>query len=523
MTITDSDADRAHAWAGQPWPVTGTVVSHLLRQARTRGDAPFLTTVSPDGQHRTLTYLDAEEHSRRLAGWLRREGYAVPGRPLALVPLNEASSVLAVLAALRSGCPLLLLSPADPAARLLEQVTALGAGTVLYARDVAGPRLAGAIELPEMDDLDAASDVDVPLDPAADALYFGTSGSTAASKLVAQSHHNAVSNAVAVGRHHRLVPGDRLLGCLPIHHVNGMHFTVLGTLVAGAHLMLAHAFDPFGYPRLIELFRPRIASVVPSVLEALLPVWRDRVIPAAFEYFVSAAAPLSAVTARQVWERMGVRVMQGYGLTETTNFSTTMPPDLSAAAYRRLMLDADVPSIGVAVPGNEVAVLRPDGSRAEHGEAGELCMRGHNVMTGYAGNPEATREAFRHGWFHSQDLGRALVDEESGRTFFVITGRAKNIAKIAGEAVSLEEMERVLLSVPGVSDAGCIGVPHRFTGEEIVAGVVLNGPDRPDFRLHLLESFAAAMVPRRFVVLPEIPRTTTGKILRPRLRELILT
>src|SRR6185436_14333281 len=110
-----------------------------------------------------------------------------------------------------------------------------------------------------------------------------------------------------------------------------------------------------------------------------------------------------ARTCGQVLDRLGVRVLQGYGLTETTNFSTTMPRGLSDARYRELMVDAAIPSIGVAVHGNEVAVLRPDGTRADPGEIGELCMRGHNVMLGYT-DPEATERVFEGGWFHSGDL-----------------------------------------------------------------------------------------------------------------------
>src|SRR2546423_5911889 len=107
-----------------------------------------------------------------------------------------------------------------------------------------------------------------------------------------------------------------------------------------------------------------------------------------------------------------------------------MPTDLPQDAYRRLVLEADIPSIGVALLGNEVVVLTAEGDLAEVGEVGEICMRGHNVMSRYAANPEATEEAFHGGWFHSGDIGFATTDEGSGQTFFVISGRAKNIAKV---------------------------------------------------------------------------------------------
>lgn len=154
---------------------------------------------------------------------------------------------------------------------------------------------------------------EVPVDPWSDALYIGTSGSTAASKIVAQSHLNGAANAAGLIAHRCLRPGDRLLGCLPIHHVNGLHFTVFGALAAGAHVLLADVFHPFTYPRLLDGFQPRVASVVPSILEALHRSWRLPAPPPRLEYFVSAAAPLTAGIAGAVLDRIGVPVLQGYG------------------------------------------------------------------------------------------------------------------------------------------------------------------------------------------------------------------
>lgn len=494
-------------------------MANLAYRARTQGDSPFMTTVAADRQVNTLSYRDLDDLSRRLAGWLRSEVGSGTGDVLAMIPLNDTRSVIAIFGALRAGCRVLLLSPTDPVARLREQTEAIGAKVVLCAPGIPTGQYPEAIAVPDATALaeELQAGAGASLTPGDDALYFGTSGSTASAKLVAQSHHNVVANAEAVRRHHGLRRGDRILGCLPVHHVNGLHFTVFGTLAAGAHVVLAHAFHPFGYPRLVERFRPRIASVVPSVLEALLETWREPDLPPEFQYFVSAAAPLTTRTAQDVSRRLGVRVLQGYGLTETTNFSTTVPTDISPDAYRRLVTAAEIPSVGIAMYGNEVAVLRRDGGRAAPGEIGELCMRGHNVMTRYAGNAEATRAAFRHGWFHSQDLGFEVVDLDSGRSFFVITGRSKNIAKIGGETVSLEEMERVIGALPGVLDAVCVCVPHRFLGDEIVAAVVFGAGSRPDLRAYLRTRFAAAVVPRRVVALGTIPRTVTGKILRSQL------
>jgi acyl-CoA synthetase (AMP-forming)/AMP-acid ligase II len=502
-----------------------TIAEAITAQAQAQGSRPYLTGVSGEGAERTLSYRELDVLSGRLAAWLAAELDARPGSVFGLLPVNDLHSVLAYFALLRSGCPVLVLNPRDPAARLTQQAAVLKPRALLCGAEV---ETADGVDVVRLPDPWSLPDPRLPwtdpeLDPAGDALYFGTSGSTAASKLVAQSHYSIAVNAEAVRRHHALGPGSRLLGCLPVHHVNGLHFTVLATFAAGAHAVLAESFDMFGYPKLIETYRPQIASVVPSILEALVATWRSPEPPPGLSYFVSAAAPLAAGTARAVVDRLGVQVLQGYGLTETTNFSATMPRGLTDRQYRRLMTDTDTPSIGTAFYGNELAVLAPDGSRLPPGEQGELCMRGHNLMSRYQGNPEATAEAFAGGWFHSQDLGRELRDEESGASYFVVTGRTKNIAKVRGESVSLEEMERTLRAVPGVRDAACAAVADVFLGETIVAAVVASPDEVADAVLlqRLALDFAQAVLPTRFLRLPQVPRTPTGKILRPDLAALV--
>ncbi|MFB6877834.1 class I adenylate-forming enzyme family protein [Streptomyces sp. NPDC056323] len=523
-----ADADPVRRYQGELFrsdhTIRSGIPSYLSHAAELRGNAPYLTAVAEDGGTTTLTYRELDEYSRRTAHWLRTECAVPPGAAVGLLPVNDAESVIGLFALLRAGNPALILNPADPTARLTEQTGALDIDIVLRGPRVPEDGLPGSIRLPDPRKLPAPppGSVETPADPACDALYFGTSGSTAASKLVAQTHANAVANAEAVRRHHGLGSGDRILGCLPIHHVNGVHFTLIATLVAGAHAVLAERFSPFGYPALLTTYRPRVASVVPSLLDALTETWRHRELPGNFGYFVSAAAPLSRTTARAVHDRIGARVIQGYGLTETTNFSVTMPTDLSDEAYRHLVLDADIPSVGIAVHGNEVAVLTADGSLAEPGATGEICMRGHNVMSRYANNEASTAKAFRGGWFHSQDLGHQTVDDESGRTVFVLTGRTKNVAKVRGETVSLEEMERVLRAHPGLRDAACAAVPQPLLGE-VVSAAVVAPPELTDseLRAHLRRHFAEGVLPTRIVRVDTVPRTATGKILRPALQDLL--
>ncbi len=526
-----TDAAEAHRYGEVAWhqPLPGvraSAVDYIAAQAALRPGEPYLTCVdvkSPEGTRTTLTYGQLDLLTQGVAAWIGAHLASPATATVGLLPRNDEPSVLALLGLLRSGCRVLVLSPDDPTARIAEQVQALGVRTVIRSPRVSPALWPGAVE--------ALSRARVPvgrggpgllprLAPWDDALVLSTSGSTASAKMVVQSHRNGAVNAAGAVRHHRLVPADRLLGCLPIHHVNGLHFTLLATLTAGAHAVLATEFDSFSYGRLIEDFRPRVASVVPSILQALSMTWRQPRIPAGFGYFATAAAPLSPAVARASRARLGTRVVQAFGLTETTNFSTIMPGDLAADDYVRLMEESDIPPVGSEVFGNEVAVLDEDGQRVPPGTVGEVCVRGQSVLSRYEGNQAATAEAFRHGWFHTGDTGFETRAASAGEPLFVLTGRIKNIAKVRGESVSLEEVERAAARLPGIIDAACATAAHALDGEQLTMAVVAAGDlDEAGLRAGLAAMLPAAAVPRRIVRAGAIPRTPTGKIIRARLAE----
>jgi acyl-CoA synthetase (AMP-forming)/AMP-acid ligase II len=528
MTTAGDDFASSHSYRGLPFdrPLTGDATLHgrMREWARTRARDTYLVAVAADGVRRTLTYGELDRSSRNLAAWLRREAGLRPGDIVALLPRNDIPSVVTIFALMRAGCPIFFINPAEPEKRLEELLGALPVRATLAPTPEVAAQQPAATGVPDPASLDDAGPDhdDAPPGPGDGSFFFGTSGSTAASKIVRQALCNATVNAEALRLHHGLGPGIRLLGCLPIHHVNGLHFTLFATLWSGGEAMLLETFNPIRYRQCVDEYQPHIASVVPSILQSLVLASRGRKFPPGFRYFVSAAAPLPARVCASVMDSLGARVLQGYGLTETTNFSAKMPDGLSEAAYRRLMMDCEIPSIGIAVPGNEVAVLKPDGSRCAPGEIGEICMRGHNVMLGYANNEAGTREAFAHGWFHSQDLGYEILDEETGHSFFVVTGRLKNMAKVMGVAVSLEEMERTLLKLPQVADAACFSVPDEMMGEAIVA-VIVSADDIDTGRItaHLEDYFGAACLPSRFIRAESVPRTATGKIIRAQLPKLM--
>ncbi|MEH1016301.1 AMP-binding protein [Micromonospora sp. CPCC 206060] len=514
MTDDALAAHGYHATAyGVPMAEHATILDALRYRALDCPNEPYLTAVAADGGQETITFAQLAARSAIAALWVRGLGVR-PADVVGLVPTNDVLSVVTLYGILRTGATALILSPTDPPLRIDEQARAQSAAVLIRSPHVRpgppGISLVSMSEQPGSGDAGKWSDPD--LSPLSDAVMLGTSGSTSASKIVVQSQHNIVTNAEAVRRHHGLRGGQRLLSFLPIYHANALNLALFGTLYAGAHAVLPHGFDPLRAGRVIEQTRPRIISVAPTILEALLQTWRDPDVPEELEHVVSAAAPLTADTARAVRERWRVPVLQGYGLTETTNFSTTVPCDLPAEVYREMVTDAAVPSIGVALYGNEVSVRTAAGEPVVPGAVGEICIRGHNVMDRYAGNPAATAEAFRGGWFHTGDLGYSVG--RSGREFFFVTGRIKNIAKVRGEMVSLDEVDRALRAVPGVRDAACVRRQDRLTGDSVVAAVCF--VDAPvDVLAALRERIPAVAVPSRIVVLPMLPRSRTGKLLRP--------
>lgn len=505
---------RSSISSGEP----PSLLHWLDRHADSAPEHVYIRAVDEQGKcEEVLAYGVLRDKSVNLAARLREDYGLGRGQTVAFAPVNRIGSVIAIFALMRLGVTMMILSPSDPQHRRIELCQSAGVSVRFHDPSLTTQAFALSIAMPAAANKADPQPEDLPPTPWSDLFLIGTSGSTASSKIVRQTHFNAAANAQDTVRHHKLTAEDRLLGCLPINHVNGLHFTLFATLAAGAEAILVSGFHPLSYAGLLKRYRPRIASVAPSLLEALASLWRSKPSVDGLDYFVSAAAPLSPLTARKVYEKMGARIVQSYGLTETTNFSCAMPTDLSDEEYRRLMLERDIPPVGGPVS-NEIAILDLDGRMCSLGEIGEVCMRGPNVMKGYLGNLVETEAAFAGEWFHSGDLGYQIETTSHGY-LTVLTGRIKNIAKVRGETVSLEEVDRALALVPGVSDAATVALPSEMDGEQVCAFVAGDVSD-----VDLLETLRAHLplsaVPASFVRVNAIPRTLTGKVIRKQLADL---
>jgi len=207
-------------------------------------------------------------------------------------------------------------------------------------------------------------------------------------------------------------------------------------------------------------------------------------------------------------EKYKVNILEGYGLSETS----------PVASFNTLDRPKKPGSIGLPIRGVEFRLEDEKGNVVEQaGEPGEICIKGHNVMKGYLGRPDATAEAIREGWFHSGDI--ATRDEDG---FYFIVDRKKDMIIRGGYNVYPREIEEVLYTFPGVAEAAVIGIPHERHGEEVKAVIALKDGHEAtaeDVIAFCKEKLAAYKYPREVEFMPELPKGPTGKLLKRALRE----
>jgi len=335
------------------------------------------------------------------------------------------------------------------------------------------------------------------------AVIIYTSGTTGTPKGATLTHSNLTRGA-EVGR--ELVdatPDSVALAVLPLFHVFGMNSIMNVCLNARALLTLVPRFDPAKVLEVIERDRATTFGGVPTMYAALLHhPDRERYDVSSLDLCVSGGAALPVEVLRGFDEAFGAKVLEGYGLSETTGMATFNTPDRERKPG----------SIGVPVGGTEIKLVDDQDNEVPAGEPGELVMRGPFVMSGYWNRPDATAEVMRGGWFHTGDI--ATVDEDG---YFFIVDRKKDLIIRGGYNVYPRELEEVLYAHPAVREAAVVGVPDESLGEEVGAAVVLREGEHVDpeeLRAYMKEKVAAYKYPRIVWLMDELPKGPTGKILK---------
>jgi acyl-CoA synthetase (AMP-forming)/AMP-acid ligase II len=492
------------------------VSTFVLGTASGRRDRPALID-GPSG--RELSYGALAESVRRLAAGLAGRGFG-DGDVLAVYMPNLPEYAVAFHGATSAGGACTPVNPLFTAGELARQLTDSEAKVLvtvppfldaaLEAADSAGldevfvvGEAQGATPFTELLG-DAGDAPERHIDPQSLAVLPYSSGTTGLPKGVMLTHSNLVSNLCQMGEAFPIGADDTLIGVLPFFHIYGMTVIMNQGLTAGATIVTMPRFDLEQFLELLERHSVTRAYVVPPIALALAkhPAVEGRDL-SALQTIMSGAAPLGGDLAGQVAERIGCRVVQGYGLTETSPVTHTTRPH-----------GANVPgSIGPPLPGTECRVVDPEtGDDVPAGERGELWIRGPQVMPGYLNNPEATAATVdSDGWLHTGDI--AVVDEDG---FFQIVDRLKELIKYKGFAVAPAELEALLITHPAVADAAVIGVPDEETGELPKAFVVAAAEelDLDELIAWVAERVAPHKRVRLAEAVEEIPKSPSGKILR---------
>jgi long-chain acyl-CoA synthetase len=353
--------------------------------------------------------------------------------------------------------------------------------------------------------LGGADPVEETVDRADDdaAVIIYTSGTTGTPKGATLTHSNLRAGADTAVELVSADPSSVGLATLPLFHVFGMNSVMNMALRARGSITLLPRFEPGKALEMIERDKVTSFAGVPTMYAALLH-HEDRAKHdvSCLDLCVSGGSAMPVEVLRAFDEAFGAKVLEGYGLSETTGMGSFNLPDRERKPG----------SIGLPVGGTEIKVVDDDGNEVPQGEPGEVVMRGPFVMKGYWGKDDATREVMRGGWFHTGDV--ATMDEEG---YFFIVDRKKDLIIRGGYNVYPREIEEALYEHPAVREAAVVGVPHDDLGEEVGAAIALK-PDADatpdDIRAFIKGRVAAYKYPRVIWIVDELPKGPTGKILK---------
>jgi acyl-CoA synthetase (AMP-forming)/AMP-acid ligase II len=472
-------------------------------------DRPMLT----HGGLRALIAATANQLHALGIGRNDRVAIVLPNGP-------EMATAFVAIAATASTAPL---NPAYRADELDFYLTDIGAKAILVGAEEAGPAVTvaerlgiGVLRLVVPSGAPAGSFViegksvghKAAPDMADDgdiALLLHTSGTTSRPKLVPLSHANVAASAAHIGATLSLTADDRCLNIMPLFHIHGLIAAVLSSLASGGSIYCTPGFNALRFFQWLGDARPSWYTAVPTMHQAILPraARNEEVLAAARLRFIrSSSASLPAQVMAELEKTFGCPVIESYGMTEAAHqmASNRLPPGQRKPG-----------SVGASA-GPEIAVMAPNGKLLGAGETGEIVIRGPNVTSGYEKNPDANASAFAFGWFHTGDQG--VLDED---LYLRVTGRLKEIINRGGEKISPLEVDDVLMDHPAVAQVVTFAMPHEKLGEEVAAAVVLRegiAATESDIRTYAATRLADFKVPRKVLILDEIPKGATGKLQR---------
>jgi long-chain acyl-CoA synthetase len=336
-------------------------------------------------------------------------------------------------------------------------------------------------------------------------LYTG--GTTGIPKGAMLSHQNIQASVFNVTHYEPCTPNDRALCFLPLSHVFGQIHIVGGTVLSGGTIVLLPAFDLDNVLEAIQRHQVTKFFAVPTIYIRLLRVPDLREKMSSVRYCFSAASSMAAEVVREWKAETGLAIYESYGMTESATMVTYNH------YYRHV-----IGSVGTVVNLVEVQIRDFEGNVLEQGERGEICIRGPNITKGYLNNPGETESAFWGDWFRSGDIG--VMDEDG---YLFIVDRLKDMIITGGENVYPREVEEILYTRPEVLECAVVGLPDAEYGERVTAFIIPREGHQVDpasLKECLKARVAGFKVPKQYIVVEELPKTSTGKLLKREIREL---
>ncbi len=501
-------------------------------------EKPWLIYIDERGDKSTWSYAVFIDTARRLASLLNRHGVERGGR-VAIASHNHPDTILAYFACWLLGACAVPLNMTEDDGRLayilsvctadavlcrsdyMSRVSQLYSGSAQIVEmdsDVADPEFYRALRREEPHPYPSDSE-DMRWD---NCLLVYTSGTTGNPKGVMLVQQNLFADGLAITDWHGIDQNTRMMCVLPVHHVNGTIVTHVTPFLAGASVVLNRKFSPHRFFGTIQAEQVNVVSVVPTLLALLLEARADALDckELGFRHVICGAGPLTCELAQRFETEYGIPIIHGYGLSETTCYSCFVPRNLQSEEHQRWMYSYGFPSIGQALPCNEMSIHTADGETVADGERGEIVVRGTSVMRGYDNNEKANNDAFTYGWFRSGDEGFRVADS-TGTYYYFITGRLKELIIRGGINLAPLEIDEVLNRAPGVRAGICVGFENTMYGEEVGALVIANeGASADEILVHCRANLPFHKCPKVVLFATELPVTSTGKYQRNKVKHL---
>lgn len=510
-------------------------IAELLNDRLSKSDFEYIKYFD-DSSVTTYTYKEFLSRVNNLANFLKSNSIKFEDR-IATFSVNHVDTVILYFACWISGAVVMPVNISEDKNRIRYILENSGARMV-FTRDEYLDKLNGTltqdIKVISFDSLDYSeynetfSPDQIP-DWNTESMIVYTSGTTSNPKGVVLTQYNLMVDAHYIAQWHDIKENDTMMCVLPIHHVNGTVVTVVTTMYTGGRLILNKKFSTENFLKRISEEKVKIVSVVPTLLQIMIHSnenARDYDLKH-FSHIICGAGPLTCEIIRDFETKFGMRIVHGYGLSESTCYSCFIPYNLSESEHYKWQNEFGFPSIGIPINCNEMEIHSDSGITLNEGTRGEIVIRGHNIMKYYYNNDEVNLETFKHGWFRSGDEGFFKFDS-NGRKYFFITGRIKELIIRGGVNISPLEIDEVISGINCVKAGIAVGFENDWYGDEIGALVILKNEflnfDKDELKRHIIKECRKKLP---FVKSPKvieftdiIPVTSTGKYQRNKAKHL---